>query len=1151
MSSIILFVKIANVSDPTYSSTDDGVYLGNALWSSCSGITNYASGIMDERTVSGMAAACNIATGGTLGGFDGDVNFSAIGNHLMVSTLSNIVSLIGKTVTISVGFSTDPSSAILRYTGIIGTWEASDEITIDITCKQNSSFNKQVIPSETITKLIALNVEGSNAIGKSVTTTYGDVCDFPLVVIPSSAISYAFSITSRVNNPDNSAVVLDCLTELRTPDGNIMTTASGEYKGVATAQIYGIFQDYPDQNIWVCLSVNGNALFSPASSDNSGQIKSTFFGMSFKCVRGSGEGKVFKILDVAWASHEIRDGYSVATIWFQVNSINKSDLKQGGGILSTSSISATVESNYQLLERIAQGLYTVQSPYFIASNSVRESWTAQMTNIVNDISYIELCSYDNIFSVSKSANILSCSLIGIDKNGDYVSSYNLPAESIDILYETNQVRLIKININKLISDEQSSFGFSRYIKKNTYVHEVVSSSIKINGNGWQRFSGTYAELLPFADSFVDQYRISDSGSTSSIGATNSTDHSYTIPYLASTLLTPIEDLIDWFDISIEDFQISAIPKIKFTYTPNTSELFISRLLNMNIGIHVIGEGNISFGYVNATIGGLFNDGTNAFIEIDPDSEVVRYSDNYAVSFSEYSKNDYSILKEKLDISSLIKMSGIKRIRYIHTTIFMSANSQHYDSVASFDKVIYPIRLSLSKKIAKDKLFLRANRESIYENPTSPINLASSIAVENNILFTEQSYTSFSNASASQRALYSNSDATILPYDGQYQPGDNTSVSDALSDIAKQSMTAIFTTPDGAIQANWFADKDASSTSLYTFTDVKKGSMKITKQNNGYRYTDFVYSIKKNPFQNPEMLYVNTDSTMGAFPSGGSYARSGPVYQSSTGWEITKVKGTVWDDSFGSHFILGMLAVRSNSLTTPMLVFTKGTKWVLTDMYNNERVAMLTIVAVNPITADGYSGARLGFTVEGSSFISSDADFLPSKMQLYGPEPTWKSLVSGTFVSDYTTAKNIWDHANDARKELGCERAMPSTTTTLSHPIWGSDERALMQWVLYTTIFCTREKTVISFTVDMNATVCALWLMDYVEFAWGPYSTAHTKGWIVDIQDDYKNGVINFKILTSVSDSDVLLLDERTNEFVTAFDSTTSDFTNTYDQGALA
>ena len=1146
MSSIVLFVKILGVTGSTLSDADTGLVNGNLQWASVSNIDGYKSGIIDESAIDGVTIACNISQGGTLGGFDGNVNISAISDEVMLKVISGQFILIGREIHIDVGVSVDPNAAIRRYTGTIGTWESSDEITLDIVCMPNTAFNKKVIPSVTITKELALNVADSNAIGKNVTTTYGNICDFPLTVIPSSAVSYAGAL--------NSDPAVQCSINQQTPNGLACTTTSGRFNGFTNLQVFGIYQEHDDQYIWICLSANGREnFFTSAMQYHIPELKSNLVGVSLNCNRGIGAGETVKILNIEWASHDTGSVFIdatisetvVPTVWIQINTIDKTKFSNSiGYALYDPSYSANT-CNFPLSERNDSWGKGLASLYFTGTYNKRESWTVQDANSANDISYLNFCSFDNIFSVSKSVNLSDCKLVGMDNNNDYKSVYVIPANSIDVLYENDIIRIIKLNVDNVISQDSSSFGLSKFISHESCFHEI-EGIYGLNVVGWNRVSGTtIGPATTYSDGFTSKQNISE-GYVHQITVTNldgsgNVDVNYKDAQTANTFLVPLADLINGNDLSSGDFTTCLIPKIKIEYTPVTS--FVGRECRFNIRINVIGESNVSYGYVNSTIGGLFNNGTTASVEINPDTNDVIFSDNFSLSHSEYAKIDFNRLMSELDVTSIIKTIGIDKINCFHITVLFVAYG-HYDVSATFKKTISPCRIGFTKQIAKDKLFLRSARvNELVTNVDSPAMLALSIARENGINVTASSLASFVDTQGSQRGLYYTDPEE---FDGQYQPDDNTSVLDALSEIAKQSMMAIYTERDGSIRANWFADMDATSPVVHTFTDVIKKSMKISKNQNGYRYTDFVFTIMKNNYQKKEILYINTDVNTGSFPDSGLSLRSGPIYNAASNWIIIRSDNLFWTDYIGSHQVMGFYFRRSALLTNPMLVFTRGTKWVLTDIYNNEMIAELTVIAIDPLCPLGYLGAKIGFTMEGRADT-----FSPSSFQLYGPNPYWNSFVSGTFITDYTIARNIWEHANDARKALGCERSMPSANTTLIDPIWGSDDRALMQWSAYTTIFCTREKTVISFSVEMNLETMALWVMDYVEFAWGVYSNAHTKGWIVDIEDDYKKGIINFKILTSISDSDVLILDERTNQYSMIADSTTPDFTTTYDQGALA
>jgi len=97
-----------------------------------------------------------------------------------------------------------------------------------------------------------------------------------------------------------------------------------------------------------------------------------------------------------------------------------------------------------------------------------------------------------------------------------------------------------------------------------------------------------------------------------------------------------------------------------------------------------------------------------------------------------------------------------------------------------------------------------------------------------------------------------------------------------------------------------------------------------------------------------------------------------------------------------------------------------------------------------------------------------------------------------------------------------------------------------------------EKTILKFKVEANDATNLLWVLDYVEFAWGPYASTTAKGYIVEIADLTNEGLFEITILTCTPEDEILLtIDER----FAANDMTIDerDATNNYtlDEGSLA
>lgn len=358
------------------------------------------------------------------------------------------------------------------------------------------------------------------------------------------------------------------------------------------------------------------------------------------------------------------------------------------------------------------------------------------------------------------------------------------------------------------------------------------------------------------------------------------------------------------------------------------------------------------------------------------------------------------------------------------------------------------------------------------------------------------------------------------------------------------MTALYPMRDGKLAALWFADKTDESPTVHTFSgsEIVENSLSIDKKQGGYLYTDFVFNIIKNLYGTYEMMYVNTDTTLEDLPASAIVSARGPIIGTDTGWELYRISGTT---SYCE------MRIRSTTSTSPaLLMFVEGSRWLLTSAISGIPIAtILACVAPDPQCPLDTTGARVVFQFEAPVPIDWQTF---DRMQTYGPIEDWKNYVSGTFVTDYTTARNIWEHAQAARKLLGVERAMPETVTKLVDPVWGSDDRALMQWVLYTVIWSTREKTILKFRVEINDTTNALWALDYVEFAWGAYASTPAKGYIVDIADLTSEGLLEITLLTCTPEDEILLtLDERFAANDMEIDERDSTNNYTLDEGSLA
>lgn len=437
---MVIFVEIIGVGTGTDNTI--GMVDGDLLWSSCASVGGYSVGFFDEKTLSGVAASCNIAYGGTLGGFDGDVVLSAYSANLISALIAKTIDLIGKEFRVS--FCDDPSeyaSRVRRYTGRVGTWSTRNEISIDIVCRPYTEFNKKVIPSVTVNEDMALGISDSSAIGKSVTETYGNICDFPLTYIGTNGDSNALIASSD-------ASIGDVTDSIAYHVGTLVDagfTPDGIYIGKSLLQVFDIYQN-GNEYIWVALSFNGEKLFNANAEASINNIRRLFVGSFFKCIYGTGKDSQFKILEAEWASHDTGD-YTNETVWFQINTTDATSLSRAGGYSATwDNNKSNKPSNHDYGLQVIVTEQRIKAPY-------------DEKDRLSDVSYLEFSSIENVFIVSSKVTIEDSVLYGISSDGEIKKDLEIPSTSIEVVYASSVYSLIRINSSALVDDTDDSFSF--------------------------------------------------------------------------------------------------------------------------------------------------------------------------------------------------------------------------------------------------------------------------------------------------------------------------------------------------------------------------------------------------------------------------------------------------------------------------------------------------------------------------------------------------------------------------------------------------------------------------------------------------------------------------------------------------------------------
>jgi len=143
---------------------------------------------------------------------------------------------------------------------------------------------------------------------------------------------------------------------------------------------------------------------------------------------------------------------------------------------------------------------------------------------------------------------------------------------------------------------------------------------------------------------------------------------------------------------------------------------------------------------------------------------------------------------------------------------------------------------------------------------------------------------------------------------------------------------------------------------------------------------------------------------------------------------------------------------------------------------------------------------------------ADAGITENKLIMRSPRPKWKELVGGVDVSNYAIAQAMWEAAYAARASLGKEQQAPENATSLKNPVWGSEPFTITKWAHSVVAYCTQNKIVIRFDSPAIASIQAVNFMDWVSFAWGPYSAQPIRGYIVERKHNIGKGTISFTLL---------------------------------------
>jgi hypothetical protein len=1098
--SLIVQVKILDAgtgTNPVFGLLNDDL-----VWCS-SGTTFGTPRFIDQGSVTGLSNAIAIAQGGNLGGPQGEIQITVTSLEIMQAVLTDQLKLTGKTLIVS--FSTDGSALVVRYTGKVSSWAGVDEISFSVRSLASTQLDTSLIESMSVTSAIALGVDESSAEGKNITEPFGRLIDYPMIFVRQN-VDYIAWATAYIGS------TLDGLYEFYSafasnPLGiNQVLETNGTPKGISILPIDSAYQPAENDNVWIVLGKTDGQFFEYGTGETETYLRNALVGKTITIVRGVGEGGSFRIVAVQRDTKNSIDG-----IWLQLSLTDIAGLKSRN------------ETSSFLQYAGPTGTDLIDDEYFY--------FPGFSNGYQNDISYVSLTNQQDVYLIHSEANTddpTSIEIFGIGVN-DAPVKIPLDYKAITIIYERDNWKMVRINFPKNISNEETEISFVNYEQKTTRVHEIAAGGPRaLNYLGFGLGSA-------YSKNFTDMQIIPQLPAPGGLVSTKVFSVNQRDTFNTDCQYIPLEELYDGADLS-KDGDLYLMPSFEFAVQRDNFVTVLSTA-TLIIEVYAVDEQNNMIGYKSASLDYTYDNlafASDFILNINPAAGYIQ-TNTEAREFGGFSYSAFNAIKDQLGVSELIKAGSIRQIRGLIVRTRMSyqedvAGSPVSISASARSKSVW---VGYSQTLDKSTLHLRTTKNGKESSVLCPADIASDTATTMGIPIDSTSW--LATSTAQKAIMFSPS-----TFSGQVHPELGSSISDVLAEISKGSITAAWVGRDGVLYSRWFVNDNADTSTVLTFdgTNIEKRSFSVSKNNGGYRYTDYAFEIMRNMLSASELASINSGSGLTAFPSENEFTYNVGSLDSPE-WVFDLIELTSTD----------ALYLNATNVDFPEIggaIFVPGTIWEMTSA-TKSATGILRVVAPGYVSPSGTIGTQLCFELD----AGSNSKFEPTSMRMFGPDPKWRDLVSGSFITDYIAAKNIWEHAQEARAVLLRELPMPKETTQLKNPIWGEDDRGLSQWMLYSVLHGSKDKTIIRFETRLESETMALELMDFVKIQHGVYSINPTYGWVVEMTDNPALGTMSVTVMTALSDADIFILDETDGTFELTVDETTGITTRTYDEGGLA
>jgi len=1174
-------VFIEGVESSATTNVNIGLYSQNLEWNTPqSRLLGWTNKFINPEDVTGVSYACNITDGGVLGGPVGTVTVICVNENVIQALREKTISITGKKLIVYY-------NSNIRYVGVVTGYFERNEIELEISCKPDNVLNKKKIKSVTITKEMALGIEKNKAIGKSISTVYGNLCDFPLTACPTEQNIMSMMLSPRIVDPLHSETVMMYGDAPRVNDGpEMMLEGRNVFQGKNILQILGTHQDSVGDLIWVCFSLNGDIIFNSNSSDYATNIIKSFVGLGLKIISGKGSGNTYKITNAKFATYGTGPGLDtdITTMWFELDTYDIDAVSPSGGNDSTYGSDDRANHDYRIQGRKTEAFGDFDGDDIKAIDDQRFRLpyddgvfndNASCCQIIGGLNYYFVSSDLRLQGGYTSSDGLW--LVGVQDDKEFVLP--IPFDSVSVVYSSDIWMLISIDGKNILTDKGNSFSRALYSQLTTHWYGYAEAPYYPNFD-----AATYHAPLIGSGRITSAKTVGDYGNITSDGIEQETvfnisptDPEY-LEYITFNreYMIPFDSVYEQFGKPTNSFYM--LPHIVFNVFGDAMrehQVFQSSTFDLEINLYAIDSCNLCvahkeikkfFETKRISQYGVSEDIQFQF-SIDPlhSKCIVKGLKGFGTGEASYSL--FNSIQNDASFDFLSGLETSRDIRYIKTSIQFVYHLAPDDTTVPDSTVrkatlrtrSYPWYYGLSQEIPKDKLYLRGKRKNpLFNSPTNPASLAHYIALDLGVPYIYDEWFT-GNSFTQQDALYT-SGRDVTMFDGQYQVKPSETLSNVLSSIAKNSLTAMLYTRSNSLAIAWLPPiLENSSESYYNFTNYKSGTLDIQDRDGGYRYTDFSFSVKKKEYLDPEIVAVNTDEAISEFPSSSGYTRQGDLIEYNDivhGWSIA----TLYFDATDFAFICA--TIRNTNIVNTAQLHTKfpiGSKWILVcNSTGGEFEAVATVQGIAPdVTCPEESiGINVAFVFDEAQ--STHGLFSILSMQLYGPSQDWRELVSGVDATDYTFAKNMWDYAQAARKDLSIESKMPSEYSDMDHPIWSTDSRAITQYLIYCVKWATRKKFVVSFTTRFdgdlnNEDLFYVELLMPVTLSMGPFATSPIKGRVIQIDDtSYVKNEISFKVLCMENEAELLaILNENYATPDIILDDRDNTGSTTYNEGGIA